>query len=125
MVNAALVVLAPIAIARSVLRRHVADAQTVLAALCIYVLFAMLWAFVYGAIGSLGSSAFFAQPIDPTSADYLYFSFITQLTVGYGDLTATGNLGRACAVLEALLGSIYLVTVVALLITRLVPRGRE
>ena len=52
--------LAPIAIARSVLRRHVADAQTVLAALCIYVLFAMLWAFVYGAIGSLGSSAFFA-----------------------------------------------------------------
>ena len=64
----------------------------------------MLWAFIYAAIGSLGSSAFFAQPIDPTSADYLYFSFVTQLTVGYGDLTAAGNLGRACAVLEALLG---------------------
>jgi hypothetical protein len=118
-------VLAPIAIARSALRRRVVDLHTVLAALCIYVLFGMLWGFIYAAIGSLGSSAFFAQPIDPTSADYLYFSFITQLTVGYGDLSAAGNLGRACAVLEALLGSMYLVTVVALLIARLVPRGSE
>ena len=81
--------------------------STVLAAMCVYVLFAMLGAFIYTAIGDLGSSAFFAQPVKPTSADYLYFSFITQLTVGYGDLTAAGNLGRACAVLEALLGEIY------------------
>ena len=57
----ALVVVAPVAIARSVVRRHVIDVQTVLAALCIYVLFGMLWAFVYTAIGDLGSSAFFAQ----------------------------------------------------------------
>lgn len=123
LLNAALVVLAPFAIVRSVLRRAVIDTRTVLAALCVYVLFGMLWAFIYTAIGNFDSSAFFAQPVDPTSADYLYFSFITQLTVGYGDLTAAENLGRACAVLEALLGSIYLVTVVALLVSRLVPRA--
>jgi Ion channel len=121
---AALVALAPLAIARSVLRRRVIDLQTVLAALCIYVLFGMLWAFIYTAIGTFGSSAFFAQSVKPTSADYLYFSFITQLTVGYGDLTAAEPLGRACAVLEALIGEIYLVTIVALLVSRLVPRGR-
>ena len=120
---AALVALAPIAIARSVLRRRVVDTQTVLAALCIYVLFGMLWAFMFAGIGSLGSSAFFAQSITPTSADYLYFSFVTQLTVGYGDLTAAGNLGRAFAVLEALIGEIYLVTVVALVVSRLAPRS--
>ena len=62
--------------------------------------------------------------IDPARRDYLYFGFITQLTVGYGDLTAAQNLGRACRpVLEALLGSIYLVTVVALLVSQLVPRA--
>jgi hypothetical protein len=82
----------------------------------------MLWAFVFGAIGNIGSAAFFAQDAHASSADYLYFSFITQLTVGYGDLTAAGNLGRACAVLEALIGQIYLVTVVAVLVTRLLPR---
>ena len=104
------------------LRRRVIDVRTILAALCVYVLFGMLWAYVYSAIGNFGSSAFFAQTVQqPTSADFLYFSFITQLTVGYGDLTAAGNLGRACAVLEALLGQIYMVTIVALLVSRFVP----
>jgi hypothetical protein len=118
-----LVVLAPVAIARSIFRRRVIDVRTVLAALCVYVLFGMLWAFVYTAIGSGVSNEFFAQTGSATSADYLYFSFITQLTVGYGDLTAAGNVGRACAVLEALLGQIYLVTIVAVLVSRLVPRA--
>ena len=60
-----------------------------------------------------------------TTADYLYFSFMTQTTVGYGDLTAAGNLGRACAVLEALVGQLYLVTVVALVVSRMRPRNRS
>jgi hypothetical protein len=123
LINAALVALAPLAIVRSVIRRRVVDVRTVMAALCVYVLFGMLWAYVFTAIGDLGSAAFFAQPVTPTSADFLYFSFMTQLTVGYGDLTAAGNLGRAFAVLVALLGQIYMVTVVAVLVSRLVPRG--
>src|SRR5262245_36603320 len=84
--NAALVVVAPIAIARSVVRRQTIDVRTVMAALCVYVLLGMWWAFIYTAIGNLGDSPFFAQVSTATSADYLYFSFITQTTVGYGDL---------------------------------------
>jgi hypothetical protein len=125
LLSASLVTLAPIAIARSVVRRRVIDVQTVLAALSIYVLLGMLWAFVYSILGNFGSSPFFAQPVVPTSADYLYFSFITQTTVGYGDLSATGNAGRACAVLEALVGQLYLVTIVALVVSRLRPRGAD
>jgi voltage-gated potassium channel Kch len=76
----------------------------------------MLFAFVYAAIGTLGSNPFFAQVNHATISDYLYFSFITLTTVGYGDLTAAGGFGRASAVMEALLGQIYLVTVVAVLV---------
>jgi len=123
LLNTGLVAVAPIAIARSVFRRRIIDIRTVFAALCIYVLFGMMWAYVFTAIDKFGTAPFFAQPVTPTSADYLYFSFMTQLTVGYGDLTAAGNLGRSCAVLEALLGQIYMVTVVALLVSRLVPRA--
>jgi hypothetical protein len=123
LLNAGLVAVAPIAIAGSVVRRRVIDLRTILAALCVYVLLGMLWAFVYIAVGEFGPSPFFAQPVDPTSADFLYFSFMTQLTVGYGDLTAAANVGRAGAVLEALLGQIYMVTVVALLVSRLAPRA--
>ena len=49
----------------------------------------------------------------------MYFSFITMATVGYGDLTPRGGLGRALAVIEGLLGQIYLVTAVAALVGNL------
>jgi Ion channel len=124
LINAALVGLAGLAVARSVLRRRVFDVRTILAGLCVYVLLGMQWAFIYNTIGGFQSDPFFAQPVNATSADYLYFSFITQATVGYGDLTAAGNPGRACSVLEALTGQIYLVTIVALLVSRLKPRDR-
>jgi hypothetical protein len=122
-VNMVLVAGAPVAITWSVWRRKIIDAQTVLAALCIYVLIGMFFAFLYLGIGNAQSQPFFAQQAHPSSADFQYFSFITLTTTGYGDLTAAGNLGRAFAVLEALTGQIYLVTVVALLISNL--RGRR
>ena len=96
-----------------------------LGAICIYVLIGMLWALLYTAIGALDSRPFFAQIDKTTTADYLYFSYVTQTTVGYGDLTAAGSIGRALAVLEALIGQLYLVTVVALLVGRLGPGRLE
>jgi voltage-gated potassium channel len=112
---------APIAIATSILRRRVIDLRTVLGALCIYVLLGLLWAFVYTAIGTINAPSFFAQQPHPTTSQYVYFSFVTQTTVGYGDLTPAHSLGRALAALEALLGQIYLVTVVAVLVSNLLP----
>jgi voltage-gated potassium channel Kch len=70
----------------------------------------------------VASSPFFVQTRDPTTADYLYFSFITLTTVGYGDYTAAGGFGRAAASVEALLGQIYLVTVVATIVSGMVNR---
>jgi Ion channel len=115
---------APVVIVRSLLRRRVIDVQTVLGALCVYVLLGMFWSFAFAAIGTLGSDPFFSQQRNATVADYLYFSFVTQTTVGYGDFTAAGGLGRVLAVLEALIGQLYLVTVIALLVSNLGRRGR-
>ena len=119
LVSALLVGVAPVAIARSVWKRGVIDVHTVLGAVCIYVFLGMIWAFGYIAMGAFGTEPFFAQSIKATSADYLYFSYVTLTTVGYGDLTAAGGLARALAVLEALFGQIYLVTIVALLVSNL------
>lgn len=122
-INMVLVAGAPIAIGWSAVRRRVIDVQTILAALCIYVLVGMFFAFLYSGIGNAASMPFFAQEAHATSADYQYFSFVTLTTTGYGDLTAASNLGRSFAVLEALTGQIYLVTIVALLVSNL--RGRR
>jgi hypothetical protein len=117
--NAMLVAVAPVVIARSLVRRGAIDIHTVMGALCIYVLLGMLWAFAFGAIGAFMSEPFFAEQATSNVADYLYFSFVTLCTVGYGDLTAAEGLGRAVAVLEMLTGQLYLVTVVALVVSRM------
>jgi hypothetical protein len=95
---------------------------TVLAAVCLYVLLGLSFAFVFECIGEFGSGPFFSAHEAGTRSDYTYFSFVTMATVGYGDLTAQGGLGRAFAVTEGLLGQIYLVTTVAALVGNLGSR---
>ena len=121
LLNALLIGAAPVVIVESIFRRKVIDVRTVLGAICIYILIGMVWASVYSAIGALDSRPFFVQTEKTTTADYLYFSYVTQTTVGYGDLTVARSIGRSLAVLEALIGQLYLVTVVALLVGRLGP----
>jgi hypothetical protein len=113
---------APAVIVRSLIRRRVIDFRTVLGALCVYILLGMIWSFAYTAVGTFDSDPFFAQQTTATVADYLYFSFVTLTTVGYGDLTAAHGFGRALAAVEALVGQIYLVTVIALLVSQLARR---
>jgi hypothetical protein len=122
--NALLVAVTPFVIANSIRRRGIVDAHTVLAAICIYVLIGMMFAFIYIAIGTIDSNPFFTQTKDATTADYLYFSYVTQTTVGYGDLTVAPGLGRPMAVIEALIGQLYLVIVLAVLVSQL-PRARS
>ena len=114
----------PVIIARSIMRRGVVDVRTVLGALCIYVLLGLFFAFVYTVIG-LAAGSFFVQQATARSSDYVYFSYVTLTTVGYGDLTANDGVGHAFAILEALNGQIYLVTVVALLVSNLSPARRR
>jgi drug/metabolite transporter (DMT)-like permease len=124
LLNLLLVGAAPVVIIHSLIRRRVIDVRTVLGAVCVYILLGMIWAFAFAAAGTFDSQPFFAQEAHATVADYLYFSFTTITTVGYGDLTAARSLGRALAVLAALIGQLYLVTVIALLISNLGRRGR-
>lgn len=123
--NLLLVVLAPPAIVVGIVRtlraRNRVTIEVVFGVLCLYLLFGMFFAFLYGVIGKIDGS-FFAETKNVTGPDCLYFSFTTLTTTGYGDLTAISNLGRTLAVSEALLGQIYLVTVVALIVGNLAFR---
>jgi hypothetical protein len=119
LLNVLLVGGAPIVIGTALWRRQVVDIHTVLGAICIYVLIGMMFAFVYSSIGLIGNEPFFAQTNSANIADFLYFAFITLTTVGYGDYTAAQGLGRALASMEALLGQLYLVTIVAVLVSRM------
>ena len=123
--NALLVAAAPIVLGRAIWRRGIIDLQTVMGAICIYVLIGLLFSFVYGAMANLSSGAFFAEQAHATSADFVYFSFVTLTTVGYGDLTAAHNLGRSFSALEGMVGQLYLVTVVAVIVGKLSGGRRD
>jgi voltage-gated potassium channel Kch len=123
-----LVGVAPPVIAAGLVRDLRADAQvtveTLSGVLSIYLLAGMFFSFAFAAVGAIGDEPFFAQVADPGRSDYLYFSYTTLTTTGFGDFTAATDLGRTLAVVEALVGQIYLVTIVALIVTNLRPRRR-
>jgi hypothetical protein len=89
----------------------------VIGAICVYLLFGMLFLFLYSVAATLGSGPFFAQGTDGTRSIRLYFSYVTLATLGYGDYTPAGGIGRTLAIVEAIFGQLYLVTVVAVLVS--------
>lgn len=121
--NALLVAFAPpaiiVGVVRSLRARQTVTFQAVLGVLCVYILLGMFFAFLYGTIDRLGGSPFFAGEQSASVSHCLYFSFSTLTTVGFGDFTARSNLGRTLSASEALVGQIYLVTVVSLLVANL------
>jgi hypothetical protein len=106
----------PVTIRRVLEHRRVTH-ETVLGALCAYVLLGLLFAFVYLAVEELDDASFFAQPGPHQQSEYVYFSFVSLTTLGFGDLSPSVGLPQALTVLEALCGSIFLVTLVARLVT--------
>jgi Ion channel len=114
-----------IAVGLGVLDQERINAQSVLGALCVYLSIGLFYSFAYGAIAVLDSDPFFAQGTDGSLAVRVYFSFVTMTTVGYGDYSAAGDLGRTLAVTEALVGQIYLVTIVGVIVSRLRPRHMD
>ena len=118
-----LVVATIVVIARGVVTHREVNAQSVIGAITIYVLLGMLFVFIYTVVAVIGDGPFFAQGTDGTASLRQYFSFATLTTVGYGDYTAASSVGHTLAVTEALIGQVYLVTVVAILVSRMAPRG--
>jgi hypothetical protein len=114
----------PVTISRVVQHRHVTH-ETVLGALCAYVLVGLLFAFVYLAVNELRDAPFFAQPGDHAQSEYVYFSFVALTTLGFGDLSPSVGLPQALTALEALFGQVFLVTLVARLVTLWVRQDAE
>jgi voltage-gated potassium channel len=110
------------ALGRRLVKEHAVSGRTVLGLLSVYLLIGMTFAALYATIGIASAEPFFAQTKDAQPVDFTYFSYITIATVGYGDLTPANPLPRMLAAIEGLTGQLYLVTVVAVAVSRVRTR---
>jgi len=112
-------VLIPLTLAGGLLRLVKARGvtlQVVAGSLAIYLLLGLTFAWLIGVATHIGSTPYFASGTDGTQSTHVYFSFTVLTTTGFGDLTAGNPPGRALAVLEMLVGQLYLVTVIGVLV---------
>ena len=116
---AGLVLLAAAAlIVHRVLSTATITGQSIYGALSAYLVLGLMFAAFFAAVAHLTAGNFFADNQPDSTQTFQYFSFTTLTTLGYGDFTAAGNPGRALAVLEALTGQVFLVTLVASLVAQ-------
>ena len=88
--------------------------QTLLGAFSAYFLIGLVFSWLYIGLNQIGTP-FFGSPT--SEAEFPYFSFITLTTVGYGDYVAVGRFNQRLVVIEALVGQIFLASLVARLVT--------
>jgi Ion channel len=127
LVNGLLIACAPAVIVAGVVRdlraERAVTVRTLSGVLCIYLLLGMFFSLLGSAVAAIQDEPYFAGEPDATRSDFLYFSYVTLSTTGYGDLSPVNDIGRMLAVIEALIGQIYLVTVVAMIVANLRPRA--
>jgi len=102
-------------------RRRSVTADMIVISLCAYLLIGLAWSYLYGALWLEDRSAFGEDlgsivVAEEAFAPLFYFSFVTLTTLGYGDLTPTEGLARSFAILEAIVGQMFVAVVLARLV---------
>lgn len=91
-------------------------------AIAVYLLLGLLWGLVYGVVAATDPGAL--KGIEPftlsesgAQQDYIYFSFVTLTTLGYGDILPVSSVAKTLAWIEAVVGQLFLAVTIARLVS--------
>lgn len=112
------------AVLRAVLGESEVGFRAILGAISVYMIFGLLFTSLYVAIDRLQAGPFFGTAGGSHTGDFIFFSFTTLTTTGYGNLVPAGQPGKMFAGLEMLFGQLFLVTLIAGLVSLWRPRRR-
>ena len=112
-----LLAVAMAAVLRRVVTSDSVSSRTILGAISVYTALGILFTWAYGLIDRIEGGGFFGAGVATKGSDFLFFSYTTLTTTGYGDLVPSGQVGRMVSGLEMMLGQIFLVTLVAGLVS--------
>ena len=114
--TALILLLAVFLLVRQVLSQPEITGQSIYGVLSAYMIIGLIFSAVYVAMWKFGGPVLRRTGEADNTQTFQYFSFTTLTTLGYGDFTAAGDGGRAVAVLEAIIGQMFLATLVARLV---------
>lgn len=103
-------------------------ANRIVGAICIYLLLGMLWALFYTVIELLVPGSFSGlspKEYQGWDSDWLYLSFVTMTTLGYGDVLPVTAVARATAYMQAIIGQFYIATLVAGLVGAFIAQQKN
>ena len=114
---------------RFILSQTRVDRNQILGAASVYLLLGVIWALLYGILCTFDTSALAnvaAQSGGRSSGgELLYFSYVTLTTLGYGDVTPVSPIAKNLALLEAVIGQLFLAVLIAGLVGRLASPGES
>lgn len=91
-----------------------------LGAICVYLLLGLIWALLYSFIEALSPGSFHGIEVGDdhgVNSEWVYFSFVTMTTLGYGDFSPLSESARALAYMQAVVGQFYIAILVAGLVS--------
>jgi hypothetical protein len=115
----------------AVFRDYQATTQAIVGAICVYLLLGLTWTMVYAMIEYVEVEPFSfpshhqAAAVDverPSLSQLIYFSFVTMTALGYGDITPRTEMARTASYMQAIVGQIYIVVLIARLVAVLPMR---
>lgn len=99
----------------------------IVGAVCIYLLLGVIWSIVYAVVEFAQPGSFRGLTGTVGTAwvpDWLYFSFVTITTLGYGDITPLSQTAKSLAFAEAIVGQFYIAVLVAGLVSAYISAKR-
>ena len=116
----------PVAVVFGLRHERTVTVQSVFGAIAVYLDVGLIFALLVTITARFSDGPFFAQGGDGSMSERVYYSYVTLATLGYGDLTPATSVGRLLSVSESIVGSLYLVTAVSLVVSRVgMPRARR
>jgi hypothetical protein len=117
LLQALLLLAGTFAVLRAVVTEDKVGFRTILGAVSVYISLGLLFTFLFVAVEKIQHQPFFGARTHVETGDFPFFSMTTLTTTGYGNLVPAGQPGKMFAVLEMLLGQVFLVTLIARLVS--------
>ncbi len=100
----------------------------IIGAICIYLMLGVIWSIGYSVLNIVEPGSFkgLTELADPAwNSDWIYYSFVTITTLGYGDITPLTQSARTLSFAEAIVGQFYIAVLVAGLVSAYISARRE